>query len=113
MPRQDAISEPLVMAQIEIGLRAVVQHVDFTVLKRVHRSRIDIEIGIELLEDNAEAAQLEQRSERSSREPFAQRTDDATGNENVFHRDTFPLARANFCSSAFASCGVSTPGEPC
>ena len=59
------------MAKIEIGLRAIVQHVNFAVLKRVHRSRIDIEIRIELLQDNAQTAQLEQRAERSRGQAFA------------------------------------------
>ena len=71
VPREDAVGEALVMAKIEIGLRAVVQHVNFAVLKRIHRPRIDIEIGIELLEHNAQTAQLEQRSERSRGQAFA------------------------------------------
>ena len=69
--REDAIGEALVVAEIEIGLRAVIQDVNFAVLKRVHRPRIDVEIGIELLEDDAQAAQFEQRAERSRREAFA------------------------------------------
>ena len=39
VPREDAIGEALVVAEVEIGLGAVVQDVDFAVLKRVHRSR--------------------------------------------------------------------------
>ena len=69
--RKNAIGEALVVAEIEIGLRAVVQHVDFAVLERVHRSRIDVQIRIELLEDDAQAAQLEKRAERSRRQAFA------------------------------------------
>ena len=43
------------MAQIEIGLSAIVQDIDFAVLERAHRSRIDIEIGIEFLENDAQS----------------------------------------------------------
>ena len=51
------------MSEIEIGLGAVIQHINFAVLKRIHRSGIDIEIRVELLENNAQTAQLEQRAE--------------------------------------------------
>jgi hypothetical protein len=40
--------EALVVAEIEIGLRAVVGHEDLAVLIRAHRARIDVEIGVEL-----------------------------------------------------------------
>ena len=71
VPREDAIGEALVVAEVEIGLGAVVQDVDFAVLKRVHRPGIDVQVGIELLQHDALAAQLEQRAERSRREAFA------------------------------------------
>ena len=58
MPRQDAVSEPLIMAKVKVGFCAVVQHIDFAMLERVHCSRIDIEIRIELLEYNAQTTQL-------------------------------------------------------
>ena len=63
MTGEDAIGEALVMAEIEVGLRSVVQDVDLAVLKWVHRSRIDIEIRIELLENNPQAARLKERAE--------------------------------------------------
>src|SRR5206468_10192207 len=62
VPREHAIGESLVMAKIEISLRAVIEHVDFAVLKRIHRSGIDIEIRIKLLEYNTQTARFEQRS---------------------------------------------------
>jgi hypothetical protein len=36
------------MAKIEVRLGAVVGHIDFAVLIRAHRPRIDVEIGVEL-----------------------------------------------------------------
>ena len=112
MPRKDAVREPLIMTEIEVGFCAVIQHIDFPVLKRIHRPRIDIEIRIELLEHNPQTTQLKQRAERGCGQTFAQRTHDATGNENVFHETLLCFARASFCSSAFASSGVSMPGDP-
>src|SRR5207249_11356977 len=102
------------MSEIEIGLGAVVQHVNFTVLERCHQSRIDIEIGIELLQNDPQTARFQQCPEGSSRQAVAYRTDYAASDENVFHRETpRRFARASFCSSAFVSAGVSTPGDPC
>ena len=40
--------------------RAVLQHVDFAVLKRTHRARVDVEVGIELLDPHLLPALLEQ-----------------------------------------------------
>ena len=71
VPRENAIGESLVVAEIEIGFRAVVQHVNFAVLERIHRSGIDIEIRIKFLENNAQTARFEQRAERSRGQPFA------------------------------------------
>src|ERR1043166_1717998 len=41
--RERAVDEPLVMAQIEIGLGAVVGDVDFAVLERRHRAGIAVD----------------------------------------------------------------------
>jgi hypothetical protein len=71
VPGEHAIGKALVMAEVEVGLCAVIEHVNFAVLKRVHRSWIDVEIGIKLLEHNAQPAQLEQCAEGSSRQTLA------------------------------------------
>ena len=55
--------EALVMAEIEIGLGAVVGHEHFAVLVRRHRSGIEVEIGVELAEADLVAARLQQRTE--------------------------------------------------
>ena len=55
--------EALVMAEIEIGLGAVVGHEHFAVLIRRHRSGIEVEIGVELAEADLVAARLQQGTE--------------------------------------------------
>ena len=75
-------------------------------LKRVHRSRIDVEIGIELLEHNAQPAQFEQRAERSRGQAFAKRTHDAAGDKNVFHRVDPRFRRAASEFGARSALGV-------
>src|SRR5271155_2824359 len=54
------IGEALVVAQIEIGFRAVIGHENFAVLIRAHRAGINVQVGIALLEGNFEAAAFEQ-----------------------------------------------------
>ncbi len=56
--------EALVVAEVEVGLRAIVGHEHFAVLVRRHRSGIEIEIGIELAKPDLVATRLQQRAER-------------------------------------------------
>ena len=84
-PRELAVRKPLVMAEVEVGFRAVVEHVNLAVLVRVHRAGVHVEVGIELLQHNLEAAVFEQRAERGRRQALAQRTHHAAGYKNEFH----------------------------
>ncbi len=59
------------MAEVEIGLRAVVQDINFAMLERVHRPRIDVQVGIEFLKNDPQAAQFEQGAEGGRRQAFA------------------------------------------
>ena len=63
LARRDA-DIALVMAEVEIGLGAVVGDEDLAVLIGAHRAGIDIEIGVELAQAHLEAARLQQRAER-------------------------------------------------
>ena len=56
--------ETLVVAEVEIGLGAVVGHEHFAVLVRRHRSGVEIEIGIELAKPDLVAPRLQQGAER-------------------------------------------------
>ena len=57
---QALVGEALVVTEVEVGLGAVVEHEHLAVLERVHRARVDVDVGIELLEGDAEAAGLEE-----------------------------------------------------
>ncbi len=64
-PRGDVVGlggrparEAFVMAEIEIGLGAVIRHEDFAVLIRRHRAWIEVEIGVELAKPDLVAASL-------------------------------------------------------
>ena len=55
--------EALVVAEIEIGLGAVVGDEHLAVLIGAHRSGIDVEIGVELTETDGVPARLQKRTE--------------------------------------------------
>src|ERR1035437_951270 len=89
-PRELDVGEALVMAEVEVGLRAVVEHINFAVLIWTHRAGINIEIRVELLQRDFQAAIFEQRAERGSGQTFAERTHHAASYEDKFHFKNFP-----------------------
>ena len=80
---QRRVGEAFVVAEVEVGFGAVVEDVDFAVLIRTHRARIDVDVRIELLQAHAQTAMFEQHADRGAGETFAQRTNHAAGNENM------------------------------
>ncbi len=92
---QRRVGEPLVVAQVEVGFAAVVQHVDFAVLIGAHRARIDVDIGIELLHADAEPALFQQHADRGAGQSLAQRADHPAGNENMLAHGTSILVRGS------------------
>ena len=80
--RQARVGVALVMPEIEIGLGAIFGDVHFTVLVRVHRTRVEIDVRIELLQRHFEAMSLEKQPDRRRREPFAKRRDHASGHKD-------------------------------
>ncbi len=87
--RELDVREPLIMAEVEVGLCAVIEHINLAVLIRRHRARIHIQIRVELLQRDLEAAIFEQRAERGRGQTFAERTHHAAGYEYEFHFKSF------------------------
>ena len=86
------VDEALVVAEVEVGLGAVVGDIDLAVLERAHRARVNVDIRVELLRCDLEAAALEQSAERCCGNAFAQTGDNAAGHENIFgHSSISPL----------------------
>ena len=83
LPGRRPPGEALVMAEVEVGLGAVVGDEDLAVLVGRHRPGIDVEIGVELAQPHRIAARLQQRAERRRRQAFAKRGNHAAGDENV------------------------------
>src|SRR5215510_340285 len=82
--RKVRVGETFVMAEVQIGFRAVISDKDLTVLERRHGSRIDIDIGVKLDERHAQAARFQQRANRGRRQTFTQARNHTTGYEDVF-----------------------------
>src|SRR5262249_5781285 len=75
--------EALVMAEVEVGLGAVVGDEPLAVLVGRHRTRIDVEIRVELAQPHPVAARLQERTQRCGCETLAQGGDHAAGYENI------------------------------
>ena len=76
------VREALVVAEVEVGLRPVLGHEDLAVLERRHRARVDVDVRVELLERDLEAARDEQAADRGGGDALAERGDDAAGDED-------------------------------
>src|SRR5206468_9334192 len=62
--RRVLVHEALVVADVEIGLGSVLRHEDLAVLERAHRSGVDVQVRVELLEPDAQAPRLQEPPER-------------------------------------------------
>src|SRR5439155_26067344 len=82
--RQMRVREALVMAQIEIRLRAIVGNEDFAMLKRRHGSRIDVDIRVQFHQRHSQTASFQQAADRRRRQAFAQARHHATRYKDVF-----------------------------
>ena len=89
---QVLVDEALVVAEIEVGLRAVVGDVNLAVLERAHRARVHVDVGVKLLRGYLEAAAFQQAAEGCGSDALAQTGDYAAGHEDVLcHISISPL----------------------
>ena len=80
------------MAEVEVGLRAVLGDEYLAVLERAHGARVDVDVGVELLRGNFQAAAFQQPAERCGRDALAQTGNHAAGHEDVLcHISISPL----------------------
>ena len=80
---QVLVQEALVVAQVEVGLGAVAGDEHLAVLVGGHGARVDVEVGIDLLDDDGGVAGLEQAAEGGGGDAFPYGTDHAAGDEDV------------------------------
>jgi len=77
------VDEPLVVADVQVGLGAVFGHEDLAMLERAHRPRIDVQVRIEFLELDAQSSRFQQSPERRGDDSLAERRDNSPGDKDV------------------------------
>ena len=88
--REGRVGEALVVAEVEVGFGAVVGDEDLAVLEGRHGAGIDVEVGVELHQVDAEAAALKQAADGGGRETLAE-----TGHNSARHKDILCRHRCN------------------
>src|SRR5262249_20226768 len=69
--------------EVEVGLGAIVENVDFAVLVGAHGAGIDVDVRVELLQPDAEPTSFEEHTDGGAGQPLAERAYDAAGDEDV------------------------------
>ena len=81
--REVDVEEALVVPDVQVGLGAVLGDEDLTVLERVHGAGVHVEVRVQLLHGDAEAAGHQQRAEAGRRQALPERGGDPAGDEQV------------------------------
>jgi hypothetical protein len=81
--RRVRVREALVVAEVEVRLGAVLRHEDLAVLVRRHRPGVDVDVRVELLQADREAACHEQPADGGGRDALAEGRHHAPCHEDV------------------------------
>ncbi len=85
VPVQRDVQEPLVVAEIEVDLAAVVQHVHLPVLVGGEGAGVDVDVGVDLDAGDGHLALLEDDAHGGGDDALADAADDAAGHQHVLH----------------------------
>ncbi len=83
LARHAHAQETLVVAEVEVGLRAVGGDVDLTVLERTHRAWIDVDVRIHLHDVDLEIARFENGRQRGREDSLSEGRNHTAGHENI------------------------------
>src|SRR3989344_1670488 len=93
------INEALVVTKIQACLRAVIRHIDLTVLEWTHGARINVEVRIKFLHEHFETARLHNRSDGTHGDSFPERAADSSShNDEARFRPPLPRGFLNACN---------------
>ena len=87
---QVLVDEPLVVAQVQVGLGAVVGDEHLAVLVRRHRPRVDVDVGVELEDGDLEAPRLEQAADAGGGDALAERGGHPSGHKDILRHGSGP-----------------------
>ncbi len=112
--RGDAAREALVVAEVEVGLGAVLRDVDLAVLVGAHGAGVDVDVRVALHHRHPEAVPLEQRPDRGGGEALAERGHHPARHEDVLGQTLCPFSGRSSARTRSRSSGVSTamPASP-
>ena len=82
---QILVDEPLVVAQVQVRLRAVVGDKDLPVLVGVHGAGVHVEVGVQLLDLHPQAPLLQQAAQGGGGDALAQARHHAAGDKNILY----------------------------
>ena len=77
------IQEALVVAQVEVGFGAVAGDENLAVLVGGHGAGVDVEVGVQFLDDDGDVASLEESADGGGGDPFPYGTHHPTSDEDV------------------------------
>ena len=103
---QVLVYKPLVVAQVQVGLRPVVGDEHLPVLVGGHGARVHIQVGVQLLHPYPKTPLLQQPAQGRRRDPFAQPGHHAAGDKDEFraccHMNSSPGRRGPLAPGALA-----------
>ena len=82
---QAFINKTFIMPKIQVSFRTVVRHKHFTVLYRIHGSRIHIDVWVKLLHGNGISARFQKPPQRRCCNPFSKSRHNASSHKNIFY----------------------------
>ena len=77
------MAETLIVAQVKVGFGAVIGDEDFAMLKRAHRSGINVQVRVQFQKRDLQSPRLKQTPNRGGGKTFTKRTDYTSGNKDV------------------------------
>ncbi|GBE21977.1 hypothetical protein BMS3Bbin01_01331 [bacterium BMS3Bbin01] len=80
--------ETFVVSEVEVGLAPIVGDEHLSVLEGVHRSRIDVDVRIQLLVDDAQTPCFEESSKGGCSDPLPKTGDHTTRYEHILRHGT-------------------------
>ena len=92
--RQILVDESFVVPEIEVGFASIVGDEHLTVLVRVHRAGVDVDVRVQFLEGDPQTPHFQQTTQGTGRQTLAQGAGNTTCHENVFRHLVNPPSGA-------------------
>ena len=87
---QTLIDKTLIMAKVQVGFTAIVRDEYLTVLDRVHRPRVDVDVRVKFLHRHRIPAGLQQPSQRRGCDALSETGNNTACDENILNWHRIP-----------------------